>query len=188
MPSYNPTFTPEEQQNEIWKPIPYFENIYSISTLGRIRRNIASDKKPIGYMLKINVGKWGYPYVGLYRDHKVHTFIVHRLLMRTFAGQPPPKYEVNHKNGIKTDNRLENLEYVTRGENIAHAIRTGLNKAPYCDPKYRNNTRKPRLHKNEIREIRAARGLESAGCLAERFGVHKGTINRIQLYQVYKHI
>lgn len=60
---------------------------------------------------------------------------IHRLVWEAFHGAIPPGFEVNHRNGDKTDNRLENLELVTRSENMAHAYASGLmRKRRICPP------------------------------------------------------
>jgi hypothetical protein len=69
-----------------------------------------------------------YLYVGLYDKPRKLLAPVHRLVAEAFIPNPDNKPEVNHINGIKTDNRAENLEWVTRKENEAHAFRIGLKK------------------------------------------------------------
>lgn len=70
----------------------------------------------------------GYKFLRLYKDKKGSSVYVHRLVAIAFLPNPENKRTVNHINGDKSDNRVENLEWATHGENNAHAILTGLNK------------------------------------------------------------
>ena len=72
----------------------------------------------------------GYGYLSIELcKNKIHKRrLIHRLVLLTFIGKCPKGYECNHKNGIKTDNRLENLEWVTSSENHIHAYKIGLKK------------------------------------------------------------
>lgn len=79
--------------------------------------------------LKISYDKQGYPRVGLYiGNYKIKTIKVHRLIAETFIDNPELKGDVNHKDGIKTNNHVDNLEWNTRSENILHAYNNGLKK------------------------------------------------------------
>lgn len=69
----------------------------------------------------------GYPTVTLYKEGKGIKNYCHRLVAQAFLDNPHGKRTVNHKNGVRTDNRLENLEWMSYSENIRHAIDTGLN-------------------------------------------------------------
>lgn len=103
------------------KYVNRYNNKYSITEEGKIWSNSTNQ------FLKTKINKLGYEEIrlGLGRKNK-GTHTIHRLVAETYLPNPNNYREVNHKNGIKTDNRLENLEWTTRSENMKHAIRTGL--------------------------------------------------------------
>lgn len=117
---------------EMWKPIEGYENYYEVSNYGRIRtvtRFISnSGKNGMWYnsrILKFNMDKDGYCTVALQKECKVKRFKVHRLVLSTF-GNYEEGLQVNHIDGDKTNNHLDNLEWVTCSQNIKHAFDIGL--------------------------------------------------------------
>lgn len=107
--------------HEKWNPIEESNNKYSISDMGRVKNNIT------GNMLKPIENRKGYVKVNLHLEHGERlNRQIHRLVAIAFIPNPENKPEVNHKNGIKNDNRVDNLEWVTGEENIRHAYETGL--------------------------------------------------------------
>lgn len=112
---------------EEWRSVSSFEGIYSISNLGRLRRDKADRGSVVGRILKPKTNSAnGYNYYILSLKCKKITFSVHKLVCAAFIGPRPPGYEINHKDGIKTNNALSNLEYVTPKQNCAHACENGL--------------------------------------------------------------
>lgn len=118
-------FTPEEIRNEEWRDVVGYEGAYSISNLGRVRRDLAARGHKVGKILKPGMC-WRYLGVGLCYRKTQKTFYIHQLVARAFIGQPPKGMEVNHIKQPTTNNRLSNLEYVTHQENIRLAVKEGL--------------------------------------------------------------
>lgn len=125
---------------EIWLPIPNYEDFYLVSNIGNIKGlNYRGTGRSQNLILTRN--KQGYVRIHLQVDNICKGFMAHRLVAMTFIPNPNNKKEVNHINGIKHDNRIENLEWVTPKENTSHAIRTGLSKGNPC--KYKGIKRGP---------------------------------------------
>jgi hypothetical protein len=80
------------------------------------------------FLIPVDNGR-GYKKVNLCKNGSIKRIYVHRLIAETFLPNPENKPQVNHINGIKSDNRLENLEWVTPSENGKHAFKIGLNKS-----------------------------------------------------------
>lgn len=122
----------------------------------------------------------GYRFVGLHRDGKTSYKHVHRLVAEAFIPNPLGLLEVNHKNGLKTDNRVENLEWVTRSENAQHAMDSGLNKQ-------RGTTaRSAKLNADQVRLIHHAKGKYRD--LGATFGVCAQTVCKIKAFRSYKDV
>ncbi|HHB2481296.1 TPA: NUMOD4 domain-containing protein [Bacillus cereus] len=168
--------------NEIWKPVLGFEGLYEISNTGsvksleRIRSNGTRFKE---FIKKQSTEKMGYNTVTMTdKDGKKRTLKVHRLVAEAFIPMVDGKDIVNHKNGNKTDNVVENLEWCTQLENINHARKTGLT------PKIinvGNRHAKTKLTEDIVREIRKLypSGQSDVKQLAEKYGVSNRTILKV---------
>ncbi len=109
---------------EIFLDVVGFEGLYSVSNAGYIYSY--KNWKNCGRIMKQHIRKNGYCEIGLSRDKKRKTYLVHRIVAKAFIPNPNNLPEVNHKNGIKTDNNVNNLEWVTSSQNQIHAIKNGL--------------------------------------------------------------
>lgn len=110
---------------EIWKDIKGYEGLYQVSNLGRVK-SLNYKRQGIEKNLKTNFNKQGYLYVDLYKCQKTKKFRIHQLVANAFIPKLERLTQINHKNGIKTDNRVCNLEWVTPSENVKHAYKHGL--------------------------------------------------------------
>lgn len=110
---------------EIWKNITGYEGLYQISNWGRVKR-LAGIKCKKERLLTQHLSTAGYLKVGLYKNAKGKNIKIHRLLAVHFIPNPYLLPEINHKNCVKTDNSLDNLEWITHRNNALHAIENGI--------------------------------------------------------------
>jgi len=115
-----------DRQQEEWRTIKDYPD-YAVSNMGRVKRVTDSRRQyRAGLILKPHIGTRGYPLQMLYRHSKPTNNLIHRLVLETFVGLCPYGCECNHKDGVKTNNSVDNLEWVTHAENEKHAYRIGL--------------------------------------------------------------
>lgn len=174
---------------EIWKDIKGYEGIYSVNSVGDIK----SIKRNI--ILKQRINHRGYPVVSLSKRGKVKLKTVHRIVAKTFIENPKNKSDVNHKDGVKTNNRVENLEWMTRSENIRHAYETGLSIAVSANKNGKfqgENHYKSKLTEEDViyirRNIRRNGGKMTQVELAKMFNTSDGNISDIVNRRNWKHI
>ncbi len=166
---------------EVWKDVVDYEGHYRVSTLGVIKS--VDRVKICGWggaqhvyqkVLKASRSRKGYFLVGLSKNGVRTTYSVARIVAKTFLPNPDKKPEVNHKNGIKTDNRIDNLEWATSRENARHAVRTGL-RVPV-----RGSQQGPsKLKEGQVIQIKKEPHTKRA-ILAHRYGVTIHTIDGIR--------
>jgi DNA-binding XRE family transcriptional regulator len=174
---------------EIWKAIPQYEGVYEVSNLGQVKclerfvNGKGKGKKLVlEQIINPQIDK-GYFRVNLYKNGKLKRIAVHRLVAIAFIPNQEEKPQVNHINGIKTDNRLENLEWVTLSENMIHAYKENL------------LVRKGEKHtqnKLSVSNVIEIRNLLSQGVkqdeIAKKYGVIRQTISCIKIGKSWNHI
>ena len=118
---------------EVWKDITGYEGLYQVSSLGRVKsleRFKLDGRRCAERIMKPSADLGGYLSCELCNDGRGKRFLIHRLVAEAFLQNPDNKREVNHINGIKSDNSIENLEWSTSSENTIHAYRHGLEVKP----------------------------------------------------------
>lgn len=182
---------------EVWEDIKGYEGLYQISNLGRVKclpKDVVSTKyghvrhypERIASTYSRN---GGYKFVELSKDGKARKYSVHRLVAKHFISNPENKPQVNHIDGNKANNRVDNLEWVTASENIKHAYENGLKNSPSGDEHWsriKRNRVSRKLTESDVREIkkRLASG-EKQKDIAEEFGVFKSTISKINIGETW---
>jgi hypothetical protein len=169
--------------NEVWKDIAGYEGTYQVSNMGRVRsldRIIKcanrDDMRKKGQIIRPYVDRNGYLLV-LLTVQKVKTHLeVHRAVMNAFVGPLPPGHHTHHINDNRTDNRLENMVYLTKSVHTSVTHRG-------------ENARCARLKEPQVLEIKK---LLAAGVhfldIAPLFGVHGNTIQDIKHNRTWKHL
>jgi len=173
---------------EIWKNVKGYEGYYQVSNKGRVRsidRVIPDGRKYKGCIRVLCNDKDGYPYVVLAKNGKNKTLKIHRLVATTFIPNPQNKYAINHIDGNKENNSVENLEWVTQSENELHAHRTGL-KISIKGEQHKLS----KLTEKEVLEIREKYIPKkySLTKLAKEYNVCFQLISQIVNRKIWKHI
>lgn len=174
---------------EEWRPVVGYEGWYSVSSEGRVRRDMRSRRAYAGRILNPpQPDRWHrYLVVRLSMNGAAkRSFLVHCLVAKAFLDPDPRgRTEVNHIDGDKMNNRASNMEWVTRSENALHAIRIGLWDGPKCALRG-EASHLAKLSETEVRAIREARGSQTL--IAARFGITQSTVSHIRLRKSWKHI
>lgn len=176
-------------QSEQWRPIPGYDYLYEVSNYGRVRgifnRKELIHGKKLGNIKRPTISPSGYYTIMLWRKNKPASIKVHRLVALAFIPNPENKRTVNHKNGIKLDNRLENLEWATHKENNLHARSNGL----YPTPKSGEDSYSSKLTNQDVIEIRilAENGVR-AQTISKVFNIHTNTVSLIINRKIWNHI
>lgn len=161
-----------EKQHEEWRPVDGYEGIYIVSSLGRF----ASVRNGKFKLRKTPPDGNGYCTVslsknGVHRGSKFHTLVAVAFLGRS-------DLNVNHKNGIKDDNRVSNLEWVTRSQNIQHAIKNGL--LPTGE-----NAFQAKLTNIQADRIKSSK--QSTSSLMAKYSVSRSLVNMLRRGEARKH-
>lgn len=176
-------------QEEQWFPISFVDEPYQISNLLRIKKLPREVKnKQSLYVIKERIispwiSKSKYYSIRMKTNGKNTSFLFHRIIALAFIPNPENKPQVNHINGIKTDNRIENLEWVTGSENIQHAFNTGLNQGRKGE-----NHASSKLTELQVLEIRKLKNTMTQQKIGELFGVKYQIIGNILRNENWKHI
>lgn len=198
-PHFN--FTPEELQSEEWRPVPNYEGFYSVSSIGRVRRDKRAGNTPRDGILAQFLDDEGYCGLSLSKNGDVKHALVHWLVMSAFTGERPPGMVTNHKDGNGSNNRIGNLEYVTYSENTKHGLYVlGANQRVFQTPEHKAKhfAATPRGEQSgmakittqdvlEMRRIYDAGGVTALE-LSERWGVSHKQACRIVNRESWKHV
>lgn len=167
---------------EEWRAIDGYP-AYEVSSEGRIRRTAAARNSPAGHVLSTRGLRSGYPSVDLCHEGKKTTHLVHRVVAVAFLGPCPDSHEVNHRDADKTNNRAENLEYVTSSQNQFHSFEHGRQD---CSGE---NNGQAKLTVDQVRDIRKrARQGARYTVLAASFGITESNIRAIVHRRTWKDV
>ena len=167
---------------ERWRPVVGFEGLYEVSSAGRVRNS-----KRKGRLLTGWVNGRGYQLVSLtHRCGIARTYPVHVLVAIAFFGPRPKGHVIDHLNGIKTDNRVWNIQFVTPAVNARRAAKLGLLRGGFKKGEKNFNSK---LTEAQVVEMRALRRSGMRLCeVARHFGVRDNLVFNVVTRRTWKHV
>lgn len=170
---------------EKWRDVVGYEGLYQVSDLGRLKRKERFIKSTNRYIkeiiLKTHINKKEYSQIVLHFGSKRTHFRVHRIVAIAFLKNDFNMPEVNHKNCIKTDNTLKNIEWCSSTYNKIHAYENGLIKG-----KKGEDSINSKLTEKQVLEIRENKMKQKD--IALLYGINRSTVSGIKLKNRWKHI
>lgn len=178
-------------ESEIWKEIPGWERYYKVSNLGNfisLERKIDRGNNTTKILKQriLKLCKRGlYIHMKFCRNGKEESYQAHKLVSLIFLPNPENKKMVNHKNGIKTDNRVENLEWCTAKENVRHTHATGL-----VHPQRGAKRYNAKLTEDEAFEILQLNRMYGLGpkMIARHYNLDSSTVTVLLQRKTWKHV
>jgi len=174
---------PTEETTERWRPVPGYEGLYSVSDCGNVRIEVTRRNIRTGTHLRQTPDPDGYLIVTLTDTRTPRNCRVSLVVLAAFVGPRPPGQETNHKDGNRQNNRLENLEYITKPQNVKHSIEVlGSTRQGAKNPA-------AKLTEQRVLELRerAAAG-DNYRVLGEAFGVSSVMVGKIARGESWSHI
>lgn len=158
------TTLPEE-----WRPVAEFDGVYEVSSLGRVRRATQARSTWAGRILRQKTDRKGYSCVVLcHHPVRVHRK-VHRLVAIAFIPNPGQRDQINHRDGIKANNTVSNLEWATNAENTRHKVEHGLARPGG----------KSKITGSQAEEIKRLRGTLTTTEIGRLFGISQSHVSQI---------
>ena len=171
-------------REELWKPVVGWEKHYMVSNNGRVRSAHTIGRPAVNGIIAIQKNKKGYCRVRLQNNGAGITVVVHRLVAEAFIGGSPSRiHEINHKNGIKDDNRVENIEWVTPVENNAHSVANG-----FWHPHVGSNHGRAKICEADAIRIKGLAWNASAAALGKEYGISGTAVRLIWRGINWKHV
>lgn len=169
---------------EEWKPVVGYEGLYSVSNLGRVAGHCGSRWRNQPRVMSPGLKQNGYLKVSIGPKYESENRYIHRLVLQHFGPPAGGKTDVNHIDGNKLNNRIENLEWATRSENMQHAMRTGL----WTSLGARNPMAK--ITPDDVRAIRLLYSphKRNAREVAERFSISPASVTGIYRGDRWAHV
>lgn len=180
---------------EFWKDIKGFEGYYQVSNLGNlkgldrhVKHNYGGYALRKSKLLKPNIQSTGYFAAHLKMTPKYSCILVHRIVAEAFIPNPENKPQVNHINAIKTDNRVENLEWCTSKENIKHSHIMGLQSSESRQGEKNNFAKLTEKEVLSIRDEYNSKDKITHQEIGLKYGVSGASISNIVLRKTWKHV
>lgn len=162
-------------QKEIWVSVETIRGRYEISNNGRLRKYVSKYKKPI--IVKGGLGSQGYWTYSLVNRRE----LAHRIIAKAFIPNPNNLPFINHKDGNKLNNSIDNLEWCTPKENVVHAAKTGL-------MKWRRGEDAHKSKLNNMKVLEIYNSLERTTVLSKRYNIDQSIVFDIKAGNSWKHI